>query len=31
MKNYRKELWFDIKYRRQFINITPSKVTQAVQ
>ena len=23
MKSYKKELWFDIKYRRQFINITP--------
>lgn len=23
MKSYRKELWFDIKKRRQFINITP--------
>ena len=23
MKNYRKELWFDIKQRREFINITP--------
>jgi len=23
MKNYRKELWFDIKKRRQLINITP--------
>lgn len=23
MKTYRKELWFDIKKRREFINITP--------
>ncbi len=23
MKSYRKELWFDIKKRREFINITP--------
>jgi secondary thiamine-phosphate synthase enzyme len=23
MKSYRKELWFDIKERRKFINITP--------
>ena len=23
MKTYRKELWFDVKSRRQFINITP--------
>jgi len=23
MKNYRKELWFDVKKRREFINITP--------
>ena len=23
MKSYRKELWFDVKRRRQFINITP--------
>ncbi len=23
MKSYKKELWFDIKKRRQFINITP--------
>ena len=23
MKSYRKELWFDIKGRREFINITP--------
>ena len=23
MKSYRKELWFDIKRRREFINITP--------
>lgn len=23
MKSYRKELWFDIKSRREFINITP--------
>ena len=23
MKSYRKELWFDIRKRRQFINITP--------
>ncbi|OQA01544.1 MAG: hypothetical protein BWY71_00349 [Planctomycetes bacterium ADurb.Bin412] len=23
MKSYRKELWFDIKQRREFINITP--------
>jgi secondary thiamine-phosphate synthase enzyme len=23
MKSYRKELWFDIKERREFINITP--------
>lgn len=23
MKTYRKELWFDIKKRRDFINITP--------
>ena len=23
MKSYRKELWFDIKHRREFINITP--------
>jgi secondary thiamine-phosphate synthase enzyme len=24
MKSYRKELWFDIKNRREFINITPN-------
>ncbi len=24
MKSYRKELWFDIKQRREFINITPN-------
>ena len=24
MKSYRKELWFDVKKRREFINITPS-------
>jgi secondary thiamine-phosphate synthase enzyme len=24
MKSYRKELWFDIKERREFINITPA-------
>ncbi len=24
MKSYRKELWFDIKERREFINITPT-------
>ncbi|MBS1492697.1 MAG: YjbQ family protein [Bacteroidetes bacterium] len=24
MKSYRKELWFDIKNRREFINITPT-------
>tara|TARA_B100000609_G_C16804801_1_gene228022 strand:- start:37 stop:453 length:417 start_codon:yes stop_codon:yes gene_type:complete len=23
MKSYRKELWFDIKHRREYINITP--------
>ncbi|HQG29870.1 MAG TPA: YjbQ family protein, partial [Candidatus Ozemobacteraceae bacterium] len=23
MKSYRKELWFDIKGRRAFVNITP--------
>ena len=23
MKSYRKELWFDIKKRSEFINITP--------
>jgi len=23
MKNYRKELWFNTKARREFINITP--------
>ena len=23
MKSYRKELWFDIKGRRYFVNITP--------
>jgi thiamine phosphate synthase YjbQ (UPF0047 family) len=23
MKSFRKELWFDIKKRREFINITP--------
>lgn len=23
MKSYRKELWFDVKERREFINITP--------
>lgn len=23
MKSYRKELWFDVKKRREFINITP--------
>lgn len=23
MKSYRKELWFDVKNRREFINITP--------
>jgi len=23
MKSYRKELWFDIKTRREFVNITP--------
>ena len=23
MKSYRKELWFDIKKRREFVNITP--------
>jgi len=23
MKSYRKELWFDIRKRREFINITP--------
>jgi len=23
MKSYRKELWFDVKQRREFINITP--------
>jgi len=23
MKSYRKELWFDVKRRREFINITP--------
>ena len=23
MKSYRKELWFDIKHRREFLNITP--------
>lgn len=23
MKHYRKELWFDTKKRREFINITP--------
>ena len=24
MKSYRKELWFDIRQRREFINITPN-------
>ncbi len=24
MKSYRKELWFDVKQRREFINITPN-------
>ena len=24
MKTYRKELWFDIQHRREFINITPN-------
>ena len=23
MRSYRKELWFDVKHRREFINITP--------
>ena len=23
MKSYRKELWFDVKNRREFVNITP--------
>ena len=23
MKNFRKELWFNVKHRREFINITP--------
>lgn len=23
MKSYRKELWFEVKKRREFINITP--------
>lgn len=26
MKSYRKELWFDIKKRREFINITPDVI-----
>ena len=30
MKSYRKELWFNTKSRRQFINITP-QVEQAVK
>ena len=38
MKNYRKELWFDVKARRQLINITPqvqacleeSRITQGL-
>ncbi|MCK4304671.1 MAG: secondary thiamine-phosphate synthase enzyme YjbQ [Candidatus Eisenbacteria sp.] len=27
MKTYRKELWFDIKHRREFLNITPQVET----
>ncbi len=27
MKNYRKELWFNVKKRREFINITPEVTT----
>ncbi|MEI6217391.1 MAG: YjbQ family protein, partial [bacterium] len=23
MKSYRKELWFDVKQRRAFLNVTP--------
>jgi secondary thiamine-phosphate synthase enzyme len=30
MKSYRKELWFDIKKRREYINITP-KVTECIR
>jgi secondary thiamine-phosphate synthase enzyme len=30
MKSYRKELWFNVRGRRDFINITP-EVTQALQ
>lgn len=30
MKTYRKELWFDVKQRRQLINITP-QVRQCLQ
>jgi len=30
MKTYRKELWFNIRGRREFVNITPD-VTQALQ
>lgn len=30
MKTYRKELWFNVRGRREFINITPD-VTQALQ
>jgi thiamine phosphate synthase YjbQ (UPF0047 family) len=26
MKSYRKELWFNMKNRREFINITPQMV-----
>jgi secondary thiamine-phosphate synthase enzyme len=31
MKSYRKELWFDVKRRREFINITPNVETCLVE
>ena len=31
MKSYRKELWFDVKRRRKFINITPNVETCLVE
>jgi len=30
MKNYRKELWFEVRSRREFINITP-QVNECLQ
>lgn len=31
MKSYRKELWFDIKRRREFVNITPDVETCLIE